>query len=209
VAAVHRLTSGRKGGPGVDAAFDAIGGGHFGRSFASLAKGGLLVGYGSQTMAVGREGLLAAGLGLPRLKAWNARGHAGPCRLRDADNVIAWREWQWPFEVRISAATDEGIGEASPGGEHLDPDLAGTRCRNGLLFRQFQDFGTTEPRDTDMLPRHPLTVSAIVVGVMLNAAGALTGSSREYRLRVDLNRSPRRRRTAGICAKPTVDPADG
>jgi NADPH:quinone reductase-like Zn-dependent oxidoreductase len=72
VAAVHRLTSGRKGGAGVDAAFDAIGGAHFSRSFASLAKGGLLVGYGSQTMAVGREGMIAAGLGLARLKVWNA-----------------------------------------------------------------------------------------------------------------------------------------
>jgi hypothetical protein len=90
---------------------------------------------------------------------------------------------QWPFEVRISAPTDEGIGEASPGGEHLDPDLARTRCRNGLLFRQFQDFGTAEPSDTDMLPRHALTVSAIVVGVMLHAAVALTGSLRECRLR--------------------------
>src|SRR5271166_5860393 len=72
VAAVRRLTSGRKGGAGVDVAFDPIGGAHFSRSFASLAKGGLLVGYGSQTMAVGREGLLAAGLGLARLKVWNA-----------------------------------------------------------------------------------------------------------------------------------------
>src|SRR5271157_3871172 len=71
VAAVRRITSGRKGGAGVDAAFDAIGGAHFSRSFASLAKGGLLVGYGSQAMAVGREGLLAAGLGLARLKVWN------------------------------------------------------------------------------------------------------------------------------------------
>jgi NADPH:quinone reductase-like Zn-dependent oxidoreductase len=71
VAAVRRITSGRKGGAGVDAAFDAIGGAHFSRSFASLAKGGLLVGYGSQAMAVGREGLLAAGPGLARLKAWN------------------------------------------------------------------------------------------------------------------------------------------
>ena len=68
VAAVRRITSGRKGGAGVDAAFDAIGGAHFGGSFACLAKGGLLVGYGSQTMAVGREGLLAAGLGLARLR---------------------------------------------------------------------------------------------------------------------------------------------
>jgi NADPH:quinone reductase-like Zn-dependent oxidoreductase len=72
VVAVRRLTSQRKGGTGVDAAFDAIGGAHFSRSFACLAKGGILVGYGSQTMAIGRECLLAAGLGLARLKVWNA-----------------------------------------------------------------------------------------------------------------------------------------
>jgi NADPH:quinone reductase-like Zn-dependent oxidoreductase len=72
VAAVRRLTAGRRGGAGVDAAFDAIGGAHFDRSFACLAPGGLLVGYGSQTMAVGREGMVAAGLGLARLRLWNA-----------------------------------------------------------------------------------------------------------------------------------------
>ena len=71
VASVRQLTAGRPGGAGVDAAFDAIGGAHFERSFACLASGGLLVGYGSQTMAVGREGLLAAGLGLARLTLWN------------------------------------------------------------------------------------------------------------------------------------------
>jgi NADPH:quinone reductase-like Zn-dependent oxidoreductase len=60
------------GGAGVDIAFDAIGGAHFGRSFACLAPGGLLVGYGSQTMGVGRESLMAAGLGLARLKIWSA-----------------------------------------------------------------------------------------------------------------------------------------
>jgi NADPH:quinone reductase-like Zn-dependent oxidoreductase len=57
---------------GVDIVFDAIGGKHFGRSFACLAPGGLLVGYGSQTMGVGRESLIAAGLGLARLKLWSA-----------------------------------------------------------------------------------------------------------------------------------------
>jgi NADPH:quinone reductase-like Zn-dependent oxidoreductase len=72
VASVRRLTSGRKGGVGADAAFDAIGGAHFRRSFACLAPGGMLVGYGSQTMAVGQEGLLSAGLGLARLKIWDA-----------------------------------------------------------------------------------------------------------------------------------------
>src|SRR5271168_1193172 len=69
VPSVRQLTSGRAG---VDIAFDAIGGAHFGRSFACLAPGGLLVGYGSQTMAVGRESLAAAGLGLVRLKLWSA-----------------------------------------------------------------------------------------------------------------------------------------
>lgn len=72
VAAVRHLTAARPGGSGVDAVFDAIGGAHFSRSFACLRSGGLLVGYGSQTMAIGREGLTAAGLGLARLVAWNA-----------------------------------------------------------------------------------------------------------------------------------------
>ena len=66
VTAVRRLTA---GGTGVDIAFDAIGGAHFGRSFACLAPRGLLVGYGSQTMAVGRESLIAAGLGLVEAQA--------------------------------------------------------------------------------------------------------------------------------------------
>jgi len=70
VAAVRGLAIGRKGDAGVDAVFDAIGGAHFGRSFGCLAAGGLLVGYGSQTMAIGQESLLAAGLGLARLKLW-------------------------------------------------------------------------------------------------------------------------------------------
>jgi len=72
VASVRHITAGRQldGGTGVDAVFDAIGGAHFARSFACLAPDGLLVGYGSQTMAVGREGLLSAGLGLVRLKLY-------------------------------------------------------------------------------------------------------------------------------------------
>jgi NADPH:quinone reductase-like Zn-dependent oxidoreductase len=72
VTTVRRLPQGSADGSGVDAAFDAIGGAHFGRSFACLRRGGLLVGYGSQIMAIGREGLLAAGLGLLRLKLWGA-----------------------------------------------------------------------------------------------------------------------------------------
>lgn len=68
VEAVRLMTPGRGG---VAMAFDAIGGSHFSRSFACLAPHGLLVGYGSQTMAVGRESLIAAGLGLARLKLWS------------------------------------------------------------------------------------------------------------------------------------------
>jgi NADPH:quinone reductase-like Zn-dependent oxidoreductase len=72
VTSVRKLTAGRIGGAGVDVAFDAIGGPHFDRSFACLAPGGLLIGYGSQTMAIGRESIIAAGLGLARLKLWGA-----------------------------------------------------------------------------------------------------------------------------------------
>ena len=67
VASVRELTAGRVGGAGVDAALDAIGGSHFGRSFACVAPGGILIGYGSKTMAIGRESIIAAGLGLARL----------------------------------------------------------------------------------------------------------------------------------------------
>ena len=72
VASVRKLTAGRIGSAGVNAAFDAIGGSHFGRSFACLAPGGILIGYGSQTMAIGHENIIAAGLGLARLKLWGA-----------------------------------------------------------------------------------------------------------------------------------------
>jgi hypothetical protein len=54
-----------------------------------------------------------------------------------------------------------------------------------------------------MLPRHAQTVSAIVVGVMLHAAVALTVSLGECRLR-RLTHSPSRRRMLGICAHRTA-----
>ncbi len=71
VARVRQFSAERPAG-GVDAAFDAIGGAHFALSFACLAPGGLLVGYGSQSMAVGAEGMLSAALGLARLKLYSA-----------------------------------------------------------------------------------------------------------------------------------------
>jgi NADPH:quinone reductase-like Zn-dependent oxidoreductase len=74
VASVRRLTAGRADGGGVDVAFDAIGGAHFARSHACLARGGLLIGYGAQTMATGGESLLAAGLGMARITLWGTFG---------------------------------------------------------------------------------------------------------------------------------------
>ena len=43
-------------GDGVDAAFDAIGGDHFKRSFKSLKRGGMLVAYGFYNDAMGKRG---------------------------------------------------------------------------------------------------------------------------------------------------------
>src|ERR1700688_4543866 len=99
VTSVGRLTADRPGGPGVDIVFDAIGGAHFGRSFACLAPGGLLVGYGSQTMAIGRESLAAAGLGLARLKLWSAfsfflRGRRAVFYSINAARSTHWEEFK-------------------------------------------------------------------------------------------------------------------
>jgi len=67
VASVRRLTADRRGGPGVDIVFDAIGGAHFGRSFACLAPAGCSLATDRKTMGIGGESLIAAGLGLLRL----------------------------------------------------------------------------------------------------------------------------------------------
>jgi hypothetical protein len=124
--------------------------------------------------------------------AFARRGYAGPGLLDDTHEIVAWRKRQRPFEVRVSAATDEGISEAGAGGEYLDTDLARTGVRNSLLSCQFQDLGTAEPSDTDVLPRHALTVVVIVTGVMRHVAAALNGSLRECCIRLDLTRSPSR-----------------
>ncbi len=101
VTSVHQLTP---AGAGVDIAFDAIGGAHFGRSFACLAPGGLLVGYGSQTMAVGRESLIAAGLGLARLKLWSAASFLFGGRSAVFYSITARRSTH-PEEFRADMAT--------------------------------------------------------------------------------------------------------
>jgi NADPH:quinone reductase-like Zn-dependent oxidoreductase len=104
VAAVRLLTAARPGGAGVDAAFDAIGGPHFARSFACLAPGGLLIGYGSQTMAVGSESLLSAGLGLLGLRIWGALGGAFSNRLAAWYSVTSRRQTH-PDEFKADMAT--------------------------------------------------------------------------------------------------------
>jgi NADPH:quinone reductase-like Zn-dependent oxidoreductase len=101
VTSVRQLTP---GSAGVDIAFDAIGGEHFGRSFACLAPGGLLVGYGSQTMAVGRESLIAAGLGLARLKLWGAMSFLFGGRSAVFYSITARRSTH-PEEFKADMAT--------------------------------------------------------------------------------------------------------
>ena len=64
VAAVRGLTAGRKGGAGVDAAFDAIGGAHFGRSLLASRPAGCSSATGR------RQWRLAARLGCQRRSAW-------------------------------------------------------------------------------------------------------------------------------------------
>jgi len=98
------LPDGHRGRAGVDAAFDAIGGAHFARSFACLGSGGLLVGYGSQTMADGREGLLSAGLGLARLYVWGALGFLFSGRRAVWYSITARRTKQ-PEEFKADMAT--------------------------------------------------------------------------------------------------------
>ncbi len=101
VTSVRQLTP---GGAGVDIAFDAIGGAHFKRSFACLAPRGLLVGYGSQTMAVGRESLIGAGLGLARLKLWSVLSFLFNGRSAVFYSITARRS-KHPEEFKADMAT--------------------------------------------------------------------------------------------------------
>jgi NADPH:quinone reductase-like Zn-dependent oxidoreductase len=113
VAAVRELTAGRKQGVGVDAAFDAIGGAHFARSFACLAPGGLLVGYGAQTMAVGDAGFASAALGLARLKLWDVLSGLFGGRHTAFYNIIARRSAHpEDFEADMTALFDLLRGRA-------------------------------------------------------------------------------------------------
>jgi NADPH:quinone reductase-like Zn-dependent oxidoreductase len=104
VRAVRKLTAKRKGGRGVDAAFDAIGGAHFKRSFACLARGGLLIGYGAHTMTTGRASLISAGLGLLRLNLWRMFRFLHGSRSADFYSITARRKLK-PEEFKADMAT--------------------------------------------------------------------------------------------------------
>jgi hypothetical protein len=55
--------------------------------------------------------------------------YSGSVFLDNADELVDRRERQWPLEIRITAATNETIGEPCTRGEHLDADFA--RARSG------------------------------------------------------------------------------
>jgi NADPH:quinone reductase-like Zn-dependent oxidoreductase len=98
------VTAVRDLGQSVDVAFDAIGGAHFARTFACLAPGGLLVAYGVQAMAQGRESLLSAGLGLIQLGIWSALSFAFGGRRAAFYNIVARRKTH-PDEFLADMAT--------------------------------------------------------------------------------------------------------
>jgi hypothetical protein len=75
----------------------------FDRSFACLAPGRLLIGYGSQTMAVGRENMIAARLGLARLMLWGALNFLFQGR-RAFWYSISDRHLSYPDEFRTDVA---------------------------------------------------------------------------------------------------------
>ena len=108
VAAVRRLVAERANGSGVDIVCDAIGGAHFARSFACLAPGGMLVGYGSQTIAVGGEGLAGAALGLARIQVWNAFPFLFGGRQAAFYSITARRK-RFPDEFKADMATLFGL----------------------------------------------------------------------------------------------------
>jgi hypothetical protein len=70
--------------------------------------------------------------------------------------------WQRSFEIRVSAASNEGIGEPGAGGEDFNADLARARFGDARLFGQFEDLRAAEPSDANMLPRHDFTPIDII-----------------------------------------------
>jgi NADPH:quinone reductase-like Zn-dependent oxidoreductase len=68
----------------------------------------LLVGYGSQTMAVGDEGLAGAALGLARIQLWNAFPFLFGGR-RAAFYSITSRRTRFPDEFKADMATLFGL----------------------------------------------------------------------------------------------------
>jgi hypothetical protein len=82
------------------------------------------------------------------------RGHVGASLVDYPHELVIRRERRRPLEIRVAASADEAIGEAGSSGEHLDADLARAGVGDIGMFSEFQDLGTAEPSDTDVLPRH-------------------------------------------------------
>jgi NADPH:quinone reductase-like Zn-dependent oxidoreductase len=101
---VLRITASHRGGAGVDLAFDAIGGAHFKRTLGCLAPRGMLIGYGSQTMAVGDEGIVDAARGVLSLKLRGLQSALFGGRSATFYNITARRR-SHPHEFRTDLAT--------------------------------------------------------------------------------------------------------
>src|SRR5882724_4751481 len=86
--------------------------------------------------------------------------YAGTTLLDDAYDLVARSKRQRPFEVRITAAPNHGIGKACAGGEDLNANLSGPWIGDGQIFRNLQGFGTAKPRDAKVLPRHLPSIGA-------------------------------------------------
>jgi hypothetical protein len=85
--------------------------------------------------------------------------HARAGLVHHTDEVIAGRERQRAFEIGVTAAPDEGVGETRACGQHLDAHLARAGLGKGFLLNEFQNFGAAKAGDADVLPRHHTVIS--------------------------------------------------
>jgi NADPH:quinone reductase-like Zn-dependent oxidoreductase len=132
---VLRLTNGK----GVDAVFDAIGGAHWDRSFACLAPGGILIGFGLQGAVAGTESLVRSLFALAKLVyLWNWFPLQG---RSSAFYSITARRKKFPAEFKADMAElfellEQGVikpviaeklplAEAHTAHEHIDAEQVG------------------------------------------------------------------------------------
>jgi NADPH:quinone reductase-like Zn-dependent oxidoreductase len=134
---VMKLTNGK----GVDAAFDAIGGAHWDRSFSCLVPGGLLIGFGMQGAVTGTESLLRSLIDFAELTIlWNWFSFLFQGR-RGAFYSITSRRKKYPAEykedmtqlfdlmkqgvIKPVIAERLPLSEAHTAHEHIDAEKVG------------------------------------------------------------------------------------